>query len=80
MDAMSVPRPPRFVPTMSAAKFDVKPESRMAAGTFDSTWLAMTATASSWPSMSCASAVLTISMRPTLPTKTKNAMNVNSSA
>ena len=33
MDAINVPRPPRFVPIISARKLSVNPESRMAAGT-----------------------------------------------
>jgi len=33
MEAMIVPKPPKFVPTTNFDMFSVKPESRIAAGT-----------------------------------------------
>ena len=49
MEAISVPRPPRFVPTMSSGYLSVKPDRSSAAGTLLMIWLERTATMRSCP-------------------------------
>ena len=43
IDAINVPKPPRFVPTISPAILSVNPDKSNAAGTLLMTWLAIIA-------------------------------------
>ena len=49
IEAISVPKPPRFTPIRSAFALSVKAESNIAAGTLESIWLESTPTATSLP-------------------------------
>ena len=80
MEAISVPRPPRFVPITRETASSVKPESSSAAGTFESTWLAAMLTGTSRPASTPRRKSLNASMRPKLPMNTKKPANVKSSA
>lgn len=73
-----MPRPPILVPATRAAPSPVKVESITAAGTLLITWLRRTAHHSSRPSSREAITSRTLSIRPTLPTKTKKQTKVSS--
>ena len=49
IDAIRVPRPPRFTPMSRLFILSVNPERSMAAGTFEKIWLAAIPTATSLP-------------------------------
>ncbi len=78
MDAIRVPRPPRFVPMISAAVSSVNPDRSRAAGTLLVTCEARTATSTSRPARMACSQPEKAGMRPRLPMKTKNATKVSS--
>ena len=77
MEAISVPRPPRFVPTMSEVHSFVKPESKSAAGTLLMTWLLKTATSVTRPSKMLERKSRNAGKRPIFPMKTKKKIKVN---
>ena len=78
MEAMRVPRPPRFTPVSSAAKSSVKPDSRSAAGTLLMTWLTATPAISSLPETTACKSSETAGSLPMFPVKMKNPTNVRS--
>ena len=76
IEAISVPRPPRFVPMIRERIFSVNPESRIAAGTLLVTCEASTETHTSWPVRICCSHPEKAAKRPRLPIKIKSVTKV----
>ena len=76
MEAINVPRPPRFVPTISAVHLSVNPDKRRAAGTLLIIWLLKIATSISFPSRMEERKLRKTSRRPIFPMKMKKKINV----
>ena len=77
IEAIRVPKPPRFTPMSRLFILSVKPERRMAAGTFEKIWLAAIPTATSFPSTVLLKNSLTGSMFFRLPMNMKRKTNVS---
>ena len=78
MEAMRVPRPPRFTPMSRGRASSVKPERSRAAGTLLITWLARTETSSTWPDRAEVRKFWKAGTLPRLPMNTKKARKVSS--
>ena len=76
IDAIRVPRPPRFTPIRSAEAFFVKPERSIAAGTFEKIWLERTPEITSLLETALSRKARTGATRPRFPMNMKRKTNV----
>ena len=78
MEAISVPSPPRFVPTIRALILPVNPDNNIAAGTLLITWLAATAHCTSCPAIILSMKPAKAGILPRFPMNMNKAANVPS--